>query len=104
MTPQNAIIRSLSDVFQLTAARHEHFPQQLADAINYLVENDFPRLTQILYRMDISESLLKRMVGTNTDEDAGLIIARLLIERERQKIETRERFKRDDDIPENERW
>ncbi len=104
MEPDSAIIRSLSHEFHLSVEGHEDFPEQLADAINHLIENDFPRLTQMLYRIDISESQLKQMLATKAGQDAGSIIAHLLIERERQKIQSRKKFKRDDDIPEDEKW
>jgi hypothetical protein len=104
MDPDSAVIRSLSDEFHLSVATHEDFPEQLAVAINHLVKNDFSRLVQILYKMDISEVRLRRMLTTSAGEDAGLVIARLLIERERQKILSRKKFKRDDDIPEDEKW
>ena len=78
--------------------------QKLSEAINYLIQHDFSRLVQILYRADISESRLKEMLAENPGHDAGLIIAELVVEREREKIFSRLQNKRDDDIPEDEKW
>lgn len=82
----------------------EDFMNQFVIAINNLIENDFPGLVQILYRMDISESRLKQMLVDHEGRDAALIIAHLLIEREGQKLESREKFKQSGDIPEEEKW
>jgi len=39
------------------------------------------------------------------DEDAGKIIASLILERQEQKLKTREQFsKREDDLDEEEKW
>jgi hypothetical protein len=104
MNPDSAIIRSLSDQFYLSIPGTQDFREQLVYAINNLIQNDFPRLVQILYRMDISEARLKDMVVAHEGHDAGLIIADLLIERERQKIESRKTFKQRGHIPEDEKW
>ena len=81
------------------AARH------LAAHINNLIETDFNKLVAILYRLDVSETKLKRLLEENTGRDAGIIIADLIIERQIQKIRSRRQFnQRDDNIDENEKW
>ena len=78
--------------------------QVLSDTINHLIQHDFAKLVQILYRMDIPESRLKEMLAANTGHDAGEIIASLIVDREGQKIVSRRQFKQNNDIPEDERW
>ena len=39
--------------------------QDLANAINYLIEEDFHALIQVLYRLDINEKLLKQTLHDN---------------------------------------
>lgn len=79
--------------------------RQLADKVNDLLVNDFDRLIAILYRMDVSDIKLKNLLKNNPGEDAGKIIAELMVERQAQKIKSREQFtKREDDIDENEKW
>lgn len=63
---------------------------QLADWINLVIQSDFNRLVQWLYRVDVNEELLKKTLRENPETDAGLIIAQLAIERMRQKKQTRE--------------
>jgi hypothetical protein len=78
---------------------------QLEEKINSLLVGDFDRLISILYRMDVSELKLKQLLKENQAEDAAKIIARLMIERQAEKIKSRQQFsQRDNDIDENEKW
>jgi hypothetical protein len=77
----------------------------LVDHVNALVEKDFQQLIAILYRMDVNEHKLRSMLRDNPDSDAGSIIADLMIERQAQKIKSREQFRQqDNDITEEEKW
>jgi hypothetical protein len=79
--------------------------QLLATKINELLNTDFQKLVSILYRMDVSEAKLKLLLKDNPGSDAGIIIADLMIERQIQKIKSRQQFRqRDNDIDENEKW
>ena len=104
MIPEKMIVQSLSAEFDITKEDPESFMKDLSEAINYLVENDFPRLVQILYRMDINESRLKDMLAEHADKDAGSTIAALIVEREGQKKLSRNQLKRENDIPDDEKW
>lgn len=97
--------------WNLTAPGHANaeneLKTQLAEKINALIQHDFGALVQLLYRIDVSEVRLRRMLDDNSGEDAGLLIARLIMERQWQKIESRRQFKQDDDSPDDtgvERW
>src|ERR1035437_9620417 len=66
--------------------------QKLIVFINDLIQNNFQRLVAILYKVDVDENKLKRILKEDAGKDAADIIARLIIEREIQKtppIETR---------------
>jgi hypothetical protein len=78
--------------------------KSLSGQINHLIQADFHRLISILYRLDISESKLKQTLEENTDNDAGELIAMLVVERQLQKIRTRQSFKPQQDIPEDDKW
>ena len=79
--------------------------QVLIDRINYLVIHDFNKLVQLLYRMDVSEEKLNALLKQYAGRDAGEIIAALMIERELQRIRSRQQFKmKDDETDEAERW
>ena len=65
----------------------------LSDYINNLIKNDFEKLVAYLYRIDVNEQKLKLLLKQNPGEDAGKIIALLIIERQEQKIKTRQQFR-----------
>ena len=76
----------------------------LANYINNLIKNDFEKLVSYLYRIDVSEPKLKSLLQQNPQEDAGNIIAALIIERQEQKIKTRGQFSQRDNDIEEEKW
>lgn len=77
----------------------------LSSHINNLVKNDFEKLVAYLYRIDVNEEKLIKILKQYPDEDAGNIIASLILERQEQKIKTREQFsKRADDLDSEEKW
>ena len=83
----------------------EELHRKLAVYINELIERDFQKLISILYRLDVSEEKLKTLLANNSDIDAGNIIAHLIIERQLQKIKSRQQFsKRDNNINEEDAW
>ena len=68
---------------------------QLAEKINELIQRDFGALVQLLYRIDVQEKKLRRILDENNGEDAGLLIARLIMERQWQKIESRQQYRQE---------
>lgn len=76
----------------------------LAVYINKLIQTDFHKLISILYRLDVSETKLKRLLEENSGSDAGVIIADLIIERQLQKIRSRKENKNNNTIPEDDKW
>ena len=66
--------------------------QQLSDYINHLIQFDFNRLVQLLYRIDISEARLKQLLQLHPQEEAGKLIAQVMIERQLEKIKSRARY------------
>ena len=78
---------------------------QLSAYINTLIKNNFDKLITYLYRIDVNEQKLKSLLQQNPDEDAGNIIATLIIERQQQKIKTREQFSQsNNEFDEEEKW
>ena len=79
--------------------------EQLAAYVNNLIGKNFEKLVSLLYRIDVNETKLKNLLQLYANENAGKIIAQLIIERQLQKIKSREQFsnkKSTDD--ENEIW
>lgn len=78
---------------------------QLSDRMNQLIRYDFEKLVSLLYRIDVSEQKLKSLLQQFPGEDAGNIIATLILERQEQKLKTRKQFsQRDNDFTEEEKW
>ncbi|HEY4290734.1 MAG TPA: hypothetical protein VGN00_26725 [Puia sp.] len=76
----------------------------LAEIVNGWIRSDFTRLVQFLYRIDISESRLRVLLEENSEEDTGQLLARLILERLWQKIETRRKYKPGETTSDEERW
>ena len=71
----------------------EELLEKLTVMINDLIDRNIGRLLSLLYTIDINEKKLKTLLQANAGEDAGRIIAQLIIERQLQKIKTRKEFK-----------
>lgn len=79
--------------------------QLLVQKINQLIETDFNKLIQLLYRIDIDEMKLKAYLHQNKNLDAANLIADMIIERQIQKIRTRQQFEsRKNNVAEDEAW
>ena len=72
--------------------------------IHYLINNDFNKLVSILYRIDVSEKKLRQLLEANPAGDAGKIIAELIIDRQIQKIKSRQESGNNPSIPEDDKW
>ena len=64
--------------------------------LDELIRNDFNRLLSILYRVDISEEKLKRTLSDHKGSNiqSAELIAQLMVEREAEKIRSREKYRR----------
>jgi predicted HAD superfamily phosphohydrolase len=78
--------------------------KKLSEFINHLIKTDFQKLVTILYKTDVSENKLKQLLQQNSYTDASIIISKLIIEREQQKIISRSEFRNRSNIPEEEKW
>ena len=84
----NAIVHIVNDSFSLQA-NENNFLDFLTEKINFMIVNDFNKLIYILYRADINEQKLNRLLAENKKEDAGKIIAALFIQRQLEIIKSR---------------
>lgn len=71
----------------------EVFRKFIIEKINYWILNDFDHLMYMLYRIDVHEDKVRRLLKEHQGENAAEIIADLIIERQHQKIESRKLFK-----------
>ncbi|HEU5167338.1 MAG TPA: hypothetical protein VFU29_17460 [Chitinophagaceae bacterium] len=82
----------------------EVLKERLASHINFLIQSDLQKLVSILYRVDVSESKLKHLLKENPGYDAANIITDLIIERQLQKIKSRQEHRNDENISDDEKW
>ena len=75
-----------------TFADLEKLQSWLAHEISILLDQDFQSLINMLYRIDVREAKLKSAFADSNVADK---IARLIIERELEKVASRERYKGD---------
>ena len=78
--------------------------ERLSSHINFLIQSDFQKLVSILYRVDVSESKLKHLLKENQGHDAANIITDLNLERQMQKIKSRQEHRNDENISDAEKW
>ena len=104
----NALYESLNrdwPMAPLHAETEQAIFDALADAVNELILHDHHRLMSILYRIDVSEARVRQWLAQHKGVDASRIIAQLILEREKQKIRTREEWKaKGGDATEEEKW
>jgi hypothetical protein len=82
------------------------FRKFIIEKINNWINNDFEHLLYLLYRIDVHEDKVRKLMQEHKGENAAEIITDLIIERQKQKIETRKlfKFKKQADISEDELW
>jgi hypothetical protein len=68
--------------------------EKLAFLIAHLMQDNFEKLCQAMYRLDVPESKFDRAMNENPLEEIPYAIADLVIEREMQKVRTRIMHKR----------
>ena len=68
----------------------DEFLKLLTKVIRHLLDKDFERLMNGLYRIDVDENKVKRALTTDNPAEN---IAQLIIERELQKVETRRKYR-----------
>lgn len=98
--PQKAEV-NLSEVVSLTGkelglvlsepADFEAFVLELTRAIQYLIDKDFEKLMHLLYRVDVNEQKVKQ--AFSLEKEVARELALLVIEREKQKVITRAKYK-----------
>ncbi len=107
MPQQNNIIQFITNSSAPEILQQADVLKQLNEYINYLINHDFPALVQLLYRIDISEKKIKGALQLQDAEDAGALIAKMIIERQLQKIKSKSKqsfSKADENIISEDEW
>ena len=109
MTVSDICIMSTDSLEKLSLALEKYsnddheLKSKLQQLVNELLINDFNQLVNLLYRMDVNENKLKKLLHDNPTTDASVLITDLLIERQLEKTKSRELFKNNNQVDENEK-
>ena len=102
------LIPALNETLQIdlpSTISLELLKEKISSYINQLIQTDFQKLVSVLYQVDVSEKKLKTLLRENGDSEAGKIIAELIIERQLEKIKSRQQFsRRDKNINDEDMW
>jgi hypothetical protein len=98
----NALLQTVTAA--LPETEKEDLQKKLAQYIDHLIQNDFNRLVQLLYTLDIDERKLKSLLQQHPHSDAAPIISHLIIDRQLQKAQTRQQFTSRSMPDAEERW
>ena len=60
--------------------------------VQELINKDFEHLLYLLYKIDIGENKVKKAILESSVDEAHLIIAKMILEREKEKIKTRKKY------------
>ena len=83
----------LKNILDDNKSYQEQF-EALAAYIEQLIQTDFNKLIAILYRIDVNEDKLRKVLDEHKNTSSGKIIAKLMIEREIEKIKWREKYRK----------
>ncbi|MGB0884936.1 MAG: hypothetical protein ACPGR5_00775 [Chitinophagales bacterium] len=61
--------------------------------IQELINTDFEHLLYLLYKIDVGEKKVKEAIMNSKPEEAHIIIAKMILKREKEKVETRKKYK-----------
>jgi len=103
---ESSLIAELSNKLEIDLPEKrsmEELKLFLSAYISHLISNNPDKLVSILSRVDVSEKILKANLQ-NQEENASSIMAQMIIERQMEKIKTRERYRSSDNISEDEKW
>lgn len=78
----------------------------LSDRIAWLIEHNMEYLLSLLYRNDVAESKIHVAISPQNPEPANIALARLVLERQRQRIATKKQYGKQDleEIDEDMKW
>lgn len=89
MNTINSLVKIISKDFDINENLTENqLREAIINAFAYLVDNDFPKLIQILYKADVDQYKLKELLETTEGKSPAEVIADAYINRQMEKIET----------------
>ena len=71
----------------------EELLQIVANQVAYYMEYDLEYLFSSMYRLDISERKIKKALSLTETEPANIAVAKLILERQKQRVYTKHYYK-----------
>lgn len=78
------------------ALSEEQLFQILSDQIAYMIEHRIDFLLSLMYRLDVAESKISQALSPGAAEPANIALAHLVLERQKQRILTKQQYKQDE--------
>jgi hypothetical protein len=82
----------------------EDLERALSAVIHRMIDRDLEKLFSILYRLDVNEQKVHAALRKNNDIAPHIAIAKLIIKRHKEKLESRLKYKQDKDDDSVEKW
>jgi hypothetical protein len=82
----------------------EDLERALSVVIHRMIDRDLEKLFSILYRLDVNEQKVHAALRKNNDIAPHIAIAKLIIKRHKEKLESRLKYKQDKDDDSVEKW
>jgi hypothetical protein len=76
----------------------------LAAVIHHMIDHNLEKLFSILYRLDINEQKVHAALRKNNDIAPHIAIAKLIIKRHKEKLESRQQYRQEDEDDSVEKW
>lgn len=83
---------------------YEQLREKLSVYFNDLIQTDFEKLVFLLYRIDVDEARMRALLAHREGQDTAGLITDLVIERQLQKVESRRKFKQEQNEEGEEKW
>ena len=92
---QDVLIRNFELEVPDEPLSEEALFEVLADQIAYMIEFRMEYLLSLLYRNDVEESKINFALSPACDDPANIALAKLVMERQRQRLATKKAYKID---------
>lgn len=91
-TSLNLVVKDfgLTEDFEFSSVDYEkELFEYLKRVVQYLLDNDFERLLNVMYRIDLPENRVKKVLAEGDPKNLSDLLSGLILVRERQKAMTR---------------
>jgi len=88
----NALIVNDFEIEVAQDVAEEELLMHLGDRVAELLENRPEYFFNLLYRLDVNEQKVQQVLTTETEQPVNIAIARLILDREKVRLETRLKY------------